>query len=69
MAESISYQKIEASRKAATGAESIHLPLVLDQLAALDQWIGRQTDMPSRPEAIRRLIVYGLTTTTKRSSK
>jgi hypothetical protein len=30
-------------------------------LAALDQWIARQSDMPSRPEAVRRLLVLGLT--------
>lgn len=29
-------------------------------LAALDAWIARQPDAPSRPEAIRRLIEAGL---------
>jgi hypothetical protein len=70
MAESVSRTRKSKPRgRPPTGAESIHLRLVPDQLAALDQWISRQTDMPSRPEAIRRLIVYGLTTTAKRSSK
>jgi hypothetical protein len=27
-----------------------------DQVAALDRWIERQDDQPSRPEAVRRLI-------------
>ncbi|GAN78508.1 hypothetical protein Asru_0973_03 [Acidisphaera rubrifaciens HS-AP3] len=31
-----------------------------DALAALDAWITRQPDAPSRPEAIRRLIETGL---------
>jgi hypothetical protein len=29
-------------------------------LADLDRWIARQRDEPSRPEAIRRLLVLGL---------
>jgi len=29
-------------------------------LAALDAWIDRQDDQPSRPEAIRRLVELGL---------
>jgi hypothetical protein len=49
-----------------TGAESIHLRLLPDQLAALDQWIAHQSDMPSRPEAVRRLLVLGLTVTSKK---
>lgn len=30
------------------------------QLASLDAWIADQTDAPSRPEAIRRLMLAGL---------
>ena len=31
-----------------------------DQFAALDRWIAKQDDQPSRPEAIRRLVEIGL---------
>jgi hypothetical protein len=55
----------DASRKAADWRR-IHQSAIG---AALDQWIGRQTDMASCPEAIRRLNVYGPTSTAKRSSK
>src|SRR5207302_1469748 len=59
MAETISRTRKSKPRgRPPTGAESIHLRLLPDQLVALDQWIGRQPDAPSRPEAIRRLIVY-----------
>jgi hypothetical protein len=27
-----------------------------DELRALDEWIDRQADQPSRPEAVRRLV-------------
>jgi hypothetical protein len=30
------------------------------QLAALDQWIAKEDDNLSRPEAVRRLMVKGL---------
>jgi hypothetical protein len=43
-----------------TGAQSIHLRLLPEQLSALDSWIERQDNKPSRPEAIRRLIERGL---------
>jgi hypothetical protein len=46
-----------------TGAESIHLRLLPDQLRALDIWIARRKrDQPglTRPEAIRRLIEFSL---------
>jgi len=29
-------------------------------LAALDAWVAKQKDQPSRPEAIRRLVEIGL---------
>jgi hypothetical protein len=32
-----------------------------DMLGALDAWIARQDDQPSRPEAIRRLVELSLT--------
>ena len=31
-----------------------------DAIAALDAWIARQDEPPSRPEAIRRLVELGL---------
>jgi hypothetical protein len=31
-----------------------------DQLAALDTWIDRQSDRPSRPEAVRRIMAKEL---------
>jgi hypothetical protein len=44
-----------------TGAESIHLRVLPDQMAALDDWIRRQKEPDlSRPEAIRRLVELGL---------
>jgi hypothetical protein len=44
----------------ATNPASIHLTLLPDPLAAVDEWIDRQDDAPSRPEAIRRLVEMGL---------
>ncbi len=35
------------------------------ELAALDAWISKQSETPSRPEAIRRLVALGLTVKTK----
>ncbi|WGR92955.1 hypothetical protein MTX20_34805 [Bradyrhizobium sp. ISRA435] len=44
-----------------TGAESIHLRVLPDQLANIDAWIAKQKDVDlSRPGAIRRLIEIGL---------
>ena len=31
-----------------------------DQFEALDAWIAKEADLPSRPEAIRRLVELGL---------
>jgi hypothetical protein len=39
-----------------TGAESIHLRMLPDQLAALDEWIEKQREHRSRPEAIRQIL-------------
>ena len=58
--------KRPGSGEAPTGAEPIHLRLLPHQLAALDQWIAHELDMPSRPEAVRRLLVLGLTVTSKK---
>jgi hypothetical protein len=65
MAVSISRTRKKRGRPP-TGAESVHLRLLPDQLAALDDWIKRQPDSPSRPEAIRRLMVNGLTAPAKK---
>jgi hypothetical protein len=43
-----------------TGAESVHLRVLPDQMAGIDAWIKKQNDAPSRPEAIRRLVELGL---------
>jgi hypothetical protein len=66
MPESISLTRKKPRGRPPTGAESIHLRLLPYQLAALDQWIAHQSDMPSRPEAVRRLLVLGLTVTSKK---
>jgi hypothetical protein len=63
---SISLTRKKPRGRPPTGAEPIHLRLLPDQLAALDQWIAHQPDMPSRPEAVRRLLVLGLTVTSKK---
>lgn len=51
-----------------TGAESIHLRLVPDQLTALDAWIAKQREPMSRPEAIRQLVAAGLVTASSHRS-
>jgi hypothetical protein len=47
---------------------SIHLSLSPVQLEEVDNWIARQNDMPSRPEAIRRLLAMALGNTTETSA-
>jgi hypothetical protein len=37
-----------------------------ERLGQIDRWSERQTDAPSRPEAIRRLVELGLTVKTTR---
>jgi hypothetical protein len=48
-----------------TNPTSIHLTLAPGPLAAVDDWIERQKEPYSRPEAIRRLVELGLTAKTK----
>jgi hypothetical protein len=44
-----------------TGSESVHLRVLPDQRAAIDEWIKRQKEPGlTRPEAIRRLVEMGL---------
>jgi hypothetical protein len=35
-----------------------------DPLSALDKWVAKQPDQPTRPEAVRRLVELGLTVKT-----
>jgi hypothetical protein len=39
---------------------SLNVRLQPEQLAALDAWIARQLDDPSRPEAVRKLLAVAL---------
>jgi hypothetical protein len=49
--------KKSRGRPQTTGVgKMIGLRLHADQLAEIDEWIARQEDRPSRPEAIRRLL-------------
>jgi hypothetical protein len=59
MARSISGTRKGRGRPS-TGATSIHLRILPDELEALDEWCWKQPDVPSRPEAIRRLLEYAL---------
>jgi len=34
--------------------------MAVDEVGAIDEWRRRQTDLPSRSEAIRRLVELGL---------
>jgi len=42
------------------GSTSINVRLPPDELTALDAWIAKQPDKPSRPEALRRLAKIAL---------
>jgi hypothetical protein len=56
------YQKITRP----TGADSVHLRVLPDQVAAIDAWIIEQKKPDlTRPEAIRRLVEFGLKAKTK----
>jgi hypothetical protein len=60
------YQKKRGRGRPPTGAESVHLRLLPNQLADVDKWAAGQSDKPTRPEAIRRLIEQALATAPKR---
>jgi hypothetical protein len=49
----------------ATGAKGVYVKVPPEEMAALDAWIKRQTDRPSRPEALRRLAKIALTNSEK----
>jgi hypothetical protein len=56
---------IDSARKSTKGrpsvdSEAVNVRMERPQLTRLDDWRRRQVDMPSRPEAIRRLIDLGL---------
>ena len=55
---------VEAKRRGrppgAAFADPVPVRLTPDQLADVDQWREDQPDQPSRSEAIRRLLEYGL---------
>ncbi len=52
----------------ATGTNpSVGVRMPESELARLDQWRTMQSDLPSRPEAIRRLVELGLETAQRQS--
>ena len=42
------------------GSTGVMVRLPPDQLAAVDNWAASEDDVPSRPEAVRRLVTLGL---------
>lgn len=53
--------KKRRGRPVTTGKGTLIGVRLLDEpLSALDEWIEKQADEPSRPEAIRRLVELGL---------
>jgi hypothetical protein len=56
---------IDNVKKSRTGrppveSEPVTVRMTTDALRVLDDWRGRQDDLPGRPEAIRRLVEIGL---------
>ncbi|WP_374330446.1 hypothetical protein [Aestuariivirga sp.] len=51
--------KSPRKRAAGTGTPVL-VRIQSDGLVALDRWRKKQADMPSRPEAIRRLVEFGM---------
>lgn len=47
----------------------VHLMMTPSELLAIDEWRRKQPDLPSRAEAIRRLIQLGLTTRTPKTRR
>jgi hypothetical protein len=43
-----------------TDSEAVNVRLERERITALDEWRRTQLDLPTRPEAIRRLIELGL---------
>jgi len=47
----------------------VHIMMSQSELLAIDEWRRQQPDLPSRAEAIRRLIQHGLTTKAPKSAR
>jgi hypothetical protein len=60
MKKSISRTEKRGRGRPATNPTSIHLTLSPEPLAALDDWIDRQKEPYSRPEAVRHLVGIAL---------
>jgi hypothetical protein len=57
---SISSAKKSKRGRPSLDTEAVNVRLERSRLTLLDEWRRQQTDLPSRPEAIRRLIELGL---------
>ncbi|TWH01822.1 hypothetical protein L614_002000000560 [Ochrobactrum sp. J50] len=44
----------------AVDSEAVNVRLLVDVLSQIDEWRREQPDIPTRPEAIRRLLAIGL---------
>ena len=61
MGQSIRGTKKRPGRPASTGTGlQIQVRMLPDLVRELDEWIIRQSDRPSRPEAVRRLVQRAL---------
>lgn len=60
MTKSINDNKKPRGRPATGIGQLIGVRMQPDEIEALDQWINRQDDKPTRPEAVRRLVGHGL---------
>lgn len=47
-------------KRASQTGEMVGVRLQPDQIAAVDRWRSKQPDLPTRPEAIRRLVEKAL---------
>lgn len=47
----------------------VHLMMTPSELLAIDEWRRQQPDLPSRAEAMRRLIQLGLTSKAPKTSR
>lgn len=64
---------IDSAKKPSKGrpkvdSEAVNVRIERPWLTVLDTWRSEQTDLPTRPEAIRRLIQIGLNATKTKSS-
>jgi hypothetical protein len=56
MAKSISSARKKLRGRPRVDATPVNTRFPPDELQALDDWIARQDDEPSRPEAVRRMV-------------